>query len=140
VRLVLDASMSGRKAQRRLGPHGRDLGGLDAVLLESNYDPEMLPPGFYAVWLNRRIRGRAGTSGNPEAAELLKAHGRRLRRARLGRLSEKNDTPGEALSTRRLLGGRPPLWVPVGTTTCKGRSRSSREEERGDLPRMALSG
>ena len=42
---------------------------LDAVLLESNYDPEMLTRGPYPVWLKERIRGPGGhisrTSSRP---------------------------------------------------------------------------
>ena len=46
---------------------------LDAVLLESNYDPEMLADGPYPDWLKERIRGPAGHISNVEAAELLRA-------------------------------------------------------------------
>ena len=45
---------------------------LDAVLLESNYDPEMLADGPYPEWLKDRIRGPGGHISNVEAAELLK--------------------------------------------------------------------
>ena len=44
---------------------------LDAVLLESNYDPDMLANGSYPEWLKERIAGPAGHISNVEAAELL---------------------------------------------------------------------
>jgi phosphoribosyl 1,2-cyclic phosphodiesterase len=37
---------------------------LNAVLLESNYDPEMLANGSYPAWLKRRIAGPAGHISN----------------------------------------------------------------------------
>ena len=36
------------------------IGSLDAVLLESNYDPEMLANGPYPQWLQQRVRGPGG--------------------------------------------------------------------------------
>ena len=47
------------------------VGSLDAVFLESNYDPDMLAGGPYPDWLKRRIRGPGGHLSNIEAAELL---------------------------------------------------------------------
>jgi phosphoribosyl 1,2-cyclic phosphodiesterase len=86
---------------------------LDAVFLESNYDPEMLAAGPYPEFLQRRIRGRGGHLSNIEAARLLaEAGGDRLQWACLGHLSEHNNRPELALEThRRLLGRRLPLWV-----------------------------
>ncbi|MCS7303653.1 MAG: MBL fold metallo-hydrolase [Thermoguttaceae bacterium] len=86
---------------------------LDAVLLESNYDPQMLQQGPYPEWLKRRIQGPHGHLSNQEAAQLLRsALGGRLRWACLGHLSENNNSPEIALQThQQLLEGRLPLAV-----------------------------
>ena len=78
---------------------------LDAVLIESNHDPDMLACGPYPAFLKRRIRGPGGHISNIESAELLAAAGRRLRWACLAHLSEQNNDPDLALRThRRILG------------------------------------
>ncbi|MCD6303918.1 MAG: MBL fold metallo-hydrolase [Planctomycetes bacterium] len=89
------------------------VGSLDAVLLESNYDPDMLEWGPYPPAVKRRIRGPGGHLSNVEAAELLAAAaGRKLRWACLGHLSEHNNHPAVALDTwRAALGSRVPLYV-----------------------------
>lgn len=86
---------------------------LDAVLLESNYDPAMLANGSYPDFLKERICGLGGHLSNAECAELLAAaFDQRLRWACLGHLSEHNNTPALALRTHReLLGARVPLHV-----------------------------
>ena len=86
---------------------------LDAVLLESNYDPDMLAKGSYPAWLKGRIAGPAGHISNFEAAELLRtAASRRMKWACLGHLSQDNNTPQLALAThRKILGARLPLFV-----------------------------
>ncbi len=86
---------------------------LDAVLLESNYDPKMLAAGPYPDWLKDRIRGPAGHLSNAEAAELLRAAASgRLQWACLAHLSEDNNTPKVAMAThRRIVGRRLPLLV-----------------------------
>ncbi len=86
---------------------------LDAVVLESNYDPEMLANGPYPEFLKRRIEGPAGHISNFEAAEVLKANaGKRMKWACLAHLSEDNNTPQLAVKThRRLLGKRLPIFV-----------------------------
>src|SRR5690606_35401006 len=45
---------------------------LDAVFLESNYDPQMLDEGAYPLFLKERIRGSGGHLSNQEAAVLLR--------------------------------------------------------------------
>ena len=81
---------------------------LDAVLLESNYDPDMLANGPYPDWLKERIAGPAGHISNFEAAELLKtAASKRMKWACLGHLSQDNNTPKLALATHRKILGRP---------------------------------
>ncbi len=76
---------------------------LDAVFLESNYDPDMLASGPYPAYLKQRIRGPHGHLSNPEAAELLRraAEGKRLKWACLSHLSEQNNHPDLALRTHR---------------------------------------
>jgi phosphoribosyl 1,2-cyclic phosphodiesterase len=86
---------------------------LDAVLLESNYDPEMLWDGPYPEWLKDRIAGPAGHISNVEAAELLLASAsKRMQWACLGHLSQDNNTPKVALAThRKIVRDRLPLHV-----------------------------
>jgi phosphoribosyl 1,2-cyclic phosphodiesterase len=86
---------------------------LDAVLLESNYDPQMLENGDYPASLKNRIRGPGGHLSNGEAAEILRANApKRLKWACLAHLSEDNNTPALAMRThRRILGQGMPLFV-----------------------------
>lgn len=78
---------------------------LDAVFIESNYDPLMLSTGPYPPFLKKRIRGPKGHLSNREAAELLLA-GSRLKWACLSHLSENNNKPAVALKTHREIVGR----------------------------------
>jgi len=86
---------------------------LDAVLLESNYDPEMLANASRPEWLKERIAGLGGHISNFEAAELLLASAsKRMKWACLGHLSQDTNTPELALEThRKILGDRLPLFV-----------------------------
>src|SRR5512145_3210015 len=85
---------------------GRLIASCDAVLLESNYDPGMLADGPYPKYLKQRIKGPGGHISNREAAELLApAFGARLAWARLGHLSEQNNSPDVALRTFREICG-----------------------------------
>jgi len=75
---------------------------LDAVFIESNYDPTMLEEGPYPPFLQARIRGPRGHLSNPESAALLQgAASPRLKWACLAHLSENNNTPAVALRTHR---------------------------------------
>lgn len=89
---------------------------LDAVLLESNYDPTLLARGDYPPMLQRRIRGPHGHLSNHEAAELLaRAAGPRLQWVCLAHLSERNNTPPLAVETHQaIVGRRLPLHVASG--------------------------
>jgi phosphoribosyl 1,2-cyclic phosphodiesterase len=89
------------------------VGGLDALIVESNYDPGMLERGWYPERLKRRIRGPGGHLSNAEAAELVAAHaGPALRWVCLAHLSEENNTPELATKTyRKVLGRTPNLCV-----------------------------
>ncbi|MBZ0158106.1 MAG: MBL fold metallo-hydrolase [Alphaproteobacteria bacterium] len=73
---------------------------LDAVFIESNYDPVLLAKGPYPPALKRRIEGAGGHISNYEAAELL-CEGARLQWACLAHLSETNNYPSLALETHR---------------------------------------
>jgi phosphoribosyl 1,2-cyclic phosphodiesterase len=86
---------------------------LDAVFLESNFDPEMLERGGYPDFLKRRIRGPRGHISNGEAAGLLHtAAPDRLQWACLAHLSEQNNDPALAREThRRKLADRFPLHI-----------------------------
>ena len=73
---------------------------LDAVLIESNYDPAMLRKGPYPAFVKERIRGAGGHLSNAEAAELLRSFApARLRWACLSHLSGENNSPALALQT-----------------------------------------
>jgi phosphoribosyl 1,2-cyclic phosphodiesterase len=91
---------------------GEAIASLDAVLLESNHDLEMLANGPYPAFLKRRIRGPGGHLSNDEAASLVGAAGGRLRWACLAHLSQENNAQDVALATwREILGPRLPLHV-----------------------------
>jgi phosphoribosyl 1,2-cyclic phosphodiesterase len=81
----------------------RIVSSLDAVFLESNYDPDMLAAGPYPAYLKQRIRGPHGHISNIEAAELLRraCEEQRLQWACLSHLSEENNHPDVALKTHR---------------------------------------
>lgn len=80
----------------------RALTGCDLVLLESNYDEEMLMSGFYPPALKARIRSEIGHMSNDLCADtactLLDLN---VRRFVLGHLSRENNTPARALSCTR---------------------------------------
>ena len=96
-----------KELEARLGHVFKDLvqivATLDAVFLESNYDPEMLSRGPYPVYLKQRIKGPRGHISNVEAAEVLcrAGAGNRLQWACLAHLSEQNNHPDVALRTHR---------------------------------------
>ena len=82
------------------------------MLIESNYDPEMLDHGPYPWPVKQRIRGHGGHLSNVEAADLLDAHGRNLAWACLGHMSEDNNSPDRAMATHRaVLGSALPLHL-----------------------------
>lgn len=76
------------------------LSGVDALLLEANYDLNMLQSGPYPYALQTRIDGRFGHLSNDQSASLaayLDHPG--LQRLFLGHLSENNNTPRSALES-----------------------------------------
>ena len=86
---------------------------LDAVVLESNYDPDMLANGPYPDFLKQRIEGPGGHISNFEAAEVLQSSaGKRMKWACLAHLSADNNTPELAVKTHQeMLGKRLPICV-----------------------------
>ncbi len=87
---------------------------LDAVIIESNYDPQMLDLGFYPERLKRRIRGSGGHISNDESAQALRESifFKRLKWACLCHLSDENNRPDVAIEThRRILGSKFPIHV-----------------------------
>jgi phosphoribosyl 1,2-cyclic phosphodiesterase len=86
---------------------GEMIATLDAVVLESNYDPDMLACGPYPEFLKRRIAGLRGHLSNDESAGLVKAWASpRLQWACLAHLSEQNNDPDLALGVYRRVVGR----------------------------------
>jgi phosphoribosyl 1,2-cyclic phosphodiesterase len=88
------------------------LAGCDALLLECNYDEDMLARGPYPPVLKRRIAGPRGHLGNGQAAELL----RRIDAARLQHvvavhISAHNNTPRLACAAVGGALGCSPDWV-----------------------------
>jgi phosphoribosyl 1,2-cyclic phosphodiesterase len=79
---------------------------VDAVFLESNYDPDMLAAGPYPAYLKQRIKGPRGHLSNIEAADILRraSEAKRLKWACLSHLSEQNNHPDVALNTHRRFG------------------------------------
>lgn len=77
--------------------------GSDAVLLESNYDPDMLKAGAYPFDLKKRILSRKGHLSNEDAgivaAELVKKGAKQII---LGHLSKENNFPELAMRTCEL--------------------------------------
>ncbi len=86
---------------------------LDAVIIESNYDDEMLDYGRYPAHLKRRIKGSGGHLSNLEAANLIKeSASSRLKWACLCHLSEDNNRPDVAVKTHKeILGDDFPVYV-----------------------------
>jgi len=76
------------------------LRGCDVLVVESNYDPEMLRDGPYPWELKQRVAGRTGHLSNHEAAALLSdVVDERCRAVVLAHLSKHNNTPELARRT-----------------------------------------
>lgn len=74
--------------------------GVDAILIESNYDRRMLVYGDYPEILKARIAGDGGHLSNDDCAEAVKfLYDNGTRRFILGHLSDNNNTPQKAQST-----------------------------------------
>ena len=79
----------------------KHLDGCQAVLLESNHDPEMLARGPYPDFLKRRIASRTGHLNNDQAAQLIRRLGRGLKELCLLHISQRCNAPELALDTAR---------------------------------------
>jgi phosphoribosyl 1,2-cyclic phosphodiesterase len=92
------------------------LSGLDALVLECNYDREMLWNGGYPRWLKERIAGPFGHLDNEDSARLLGALDRsRLKHVIGAHLSQQNNKP--ELARRALAGalGCEEAWISLAT-------------------------
>ncbi|MDO4570849.1 MAG: MBL fold metallo-hydrolase [Planctomycetia bacterium] len=78
---------------------------LDGVLLESNFDPQMLDDGFYPSSLKARVRGRGGHLSNFDSAKLLKNHGKHLKKTMLGHISHENNREELVVATHKKIIG-----------------------------------
>ena len=73
------------------------LKGCQALIVEFNYDQEMLEQGPYPLDLKRRIRGQDGHLSNKQAGDLLRAVSHdNLKFVVLAHLSETNNDPDKA--------------------------------------------
>ncbi len=80
----------------------RNLLGLDALLIESNHDLNMLQVGPYPYQLKRRVMSDYGHLSNERCGQLLcEIANPRLKYALLGHLSQENNIPQLALDTVR---------------------------------------
>lgn len=74
----------------------------DALMLETNHDPELLRRGPYPPSVQRRVGGAFGHLSNAQAAELLhRIHHAGLRQVLLSHISRQNNRPELALSAVR---------------------------------------
>lgn len=73
------------------------LKGVEVIALEANHCPEMLRVGPYPPSLRQRVGGSYGHLANQQTADLLKHIHPTLKDIRLMHLSEKNNTPEEAI-------------------------------------------
>lgn len=92
-------------------PHVEEkLAGVSGLLVESNYDEDMLTNGPYPVSLQARIRSDFGHLGNVQAGELVKRLDHSgMQTILLGHLSEQNNTDDAASSTMM-------KYLPAGDT------------------------
>jgi phosphoribosyl 1,2-cyclic phosphodiesterase len=105
---------------------------LDALLLEFNYEPELLAEGPYSPQLRARVASERGHLSNQQAADLLAALScARLQRVWVAHVSRNNNRPELALTAARGALGpdcraevvlaaqdvpSPGLWLEVGRT------------------------
>jgi phosphoribosyl 1,2-cyclic phosphodiesterase len=92
------------------------LSGLDALVLETNYDADMLWGGAYPKWLKARIAGRFGHLDNRDSERLLGALDRsRLKHVVAAHLSQHNNRPELARAALARAMGCEESWIGVAT-------------------------
>ena len=98
-------------------PHvERMLGGLDALVLECNYDADMLWAGGYPRWLKERIAGPFGHLDNRESERLLAALDRsKLKHVIGAHLSQANNRPELARAALARAMGCDESWISLAT-------------------------
>lgn len=84
---------------------------LDAVLLESNYDEEMLMNGPYPFYLKERIASDRGHLSNGDAADFIRRHGGHLSQVFLAHLSETNNSADKVREAFESFNGEMPYVV-----------------------------
>ena len=98
-------------------PHvERSLSGLDALVLETNYDADLLWGGAYPKWLKARIAGPFGHLDNRESERLLAALDRsKLKHVVGAHLSQQNNRPDLARAALARALGCEESWVGLAT-------------------------
>lgn len=92
------------------------LSGCDALVLETNYDLDMLWGGEYPKWLKERIAGPFGHLANAASEKLLAALDRsRLQHVVAAHLSQQNNRPALAREALARAMGCSPDWIGVAT-------------------------
>jgi len=92
------------------------LSGLDALVLECNYDYDMLWNGAYPRWLKERIGGPFGHLDNLESERLLGALDRsRLKHVIGAHLSRENNRPELARAALARAMGCEASWISLAT-------------------------
>lgn len=82
------------------------LTGCDMLLLEFNYDDQMLRDGPYPWFLKQRIQGRMGHLSNSHSADLLgEIIHSDMQHVILGHLSEVNNCPDKAMAAAEAIAG-----------------------------------
>jgi len=92
------------------------LSGVDALVMECNYDPDMLVAGPYPKWLKERIGGRLGHLANESSAEIVRAMDcGNLKHVIAAHLSKQNNTPELARAALAGALGCAAEWIGVAT-------------------------
>ena len=92
------------------------LSGLDALVLECNYDRDMLWAGGYPRWLKERIAGPFGHLDNLESERLLAALDRsRLKHVIAAHLSQQNNRPELARAALARAMGCEESWISLAS-------------------------
>ncbi len=92
------------------------LSGLDALVLETNYDADLLWGGAYPKWLKARIAGPFGHLDNLQSEKLLAALDRsRLKHVIGAHLSQQNNRPELARAALARAMGCEESWISLAT-------------------------